>query len=201
MRYLPISLLLLVWACASYPERNDFQLVETSNATVTNPYFSNLDKDYVYKADIDLYKKTFSGILVLKKLGVRHHRVVFTTELGNTIFDFSFWDDDFIVNHILPEMNKKIVINLLKRDFRTLVTENVSILNTFTSQDEFIFETEIDERVNYYHTVAGNLEKIVQTKNRKKKVAFIFSAVHAEVAKNIQILHHNIKLSIRLKAI
>jgi hypothetical protein len=201
MRYLPISLLLLVWACASYPERNDFQPIETSGTSVTNPYFSDPEKDYVYKADIDLYRKTFSGILILKKLGVQHHRVVFTTEMGNTIFDFSFKGNDFIVNHILADINKKMVINLLKKDFRTLVTENPSVLNTFTSQDRFIFETKIDERKHYYHAIDGNLEKIVQTKNRKKRVSFIFSAVNAEVAKNIQILHHNIKLSIRLKAI
>ncbi|WP_299529978.1 hypothetical protein [Ulvibacterium sp.] len=201
MRYLPISLLLLVWACASYPERNNFQSVETSNASVTNPYFSNPDKDYVYKADIDLYKKTFSGLLIFKKLGARHHRVVFATELGNTIFDFSIKDSDFIVNHILPEINKKMVVNLLKKDFRTLVTENLPVLKTFASQNEYVFETEIDEQAHYYHTIAGKLERIVQTKNQKKKVTFIFSAVHAEVAKNIQILHHNIKLSIRLKAI
>lgn len=201
MRYLPISLLLLVWACASYPERNDFQPIETSGTSVTNPYFSNPEKDYVYKADIDLYRKTFSGILILKKLGVQHHRVVFTTEMGNTIFDFSFKGNDFIVNHILADINKKMVINLLKKDFRTLTKENLSVLNTFTSQDRLIFETKIDERKHYYHTIDGNLEKIVQTKNRKKRVSFIFSAVNAEVAKNIQILHHNIKLSIRLKAI
>lgn len=201
MRYLPISLLFLIWACASYPERNNFQSVETSNGSITNPYFSNSKKDYVYKADIDLYKKNFSGILVLKKLGVRHHRVVFTTELGNTIFDFSFRDDDFIVNHILPEMNKKIVINLLRKDFKILVMENPSVLNGFISKDRFIFETEMAKGKNYYYTIDRKLEKIVQTKNGKKKVSFIFSSVDAEVAKNIQILHHNIKLSIRLKAI
>lgn len=201
MRYLPISLLFLIWACASYPERNNFQSVETSNGSITNPYFSNPKKDYVYKADIDLYKKNFSGILVLKKLGVRHHRVVFTTELGNTIFDFSFSDDDFIVNHVLRDINKKIVINLLKKDFRTLITENPSVLNRFASEDRFIFETEMAKGKNYYFTIDRKLEKIVQTKNGKKKASFIFSAVDAEVAKNIQILHHNIKLSIRLKAI
>lgn len=201
MRYLPISLLFLIWACASYPERNNFQSVETSGGSITNPYFSNPKKDYVYKADINLYKKNFSGILILKKLGVRHHRIVFTTELGNTVFDFSFRDGDFRVNHILSEMNKKIVINLLKKDFRTLVTENPSVLNRFASQDRFIFETEMAKGKYYYYTIDRKLEKIVQTKNGKKKVSFIFSSVDAEVAKNIQILHHNIKLSIRLKAI
>ncbi|RKN82405.1 hypothetical protein [Ulvibacterium marinum] len=201
MRYLPISLLFLIWACASYPERNNFQSMETSGGSITNPYFSNPKKDYVYKADINLYKKNFSGILILKKLGVQHHRVVFTTELGNTIFDFSFRDGDFRVNHILSEMNKKMVINLLKKDFRTLVTENPSVLNRFASEDRFIFETEMAKWKNYYYTIDRKLEKIVQTKNGKKKVSFIFSSVDAEVAKNIQILHHNIKLSIRLKAI
>ncbi|WP_282159841.1 hypothetical protein [Ulvibacterium marinum] len=201
MRYLPISLLFLIWACASYPERNNFQSVETSGGSITNPYFSNPKKDYVYKADINLYKKNFSGILILKKLGVQHHRVVFTTELGNTIFDFSFRDGDFRVNHILSEMNKKMVINLLKKDFRTLVKENPSVLNRFASEDRFIFETEMAKGKNYYYTIDRKLEKIVQTKNGKKKVSFIFSSVDAEVAKNIQILHHNIKLSIRLKAI
>jgi len=201
MRFFPISLLLLVWACSSYPERNQFQLLETPGPSIINPYFSDPAKDYVYKADINLYKRSFSGILVVKKLEDQHHRLVFTTEMGNTIFDFSFTGNDFIVNHILDEVNKKVIINLLKKDFKTLIWESPSPLRTFIVGDEHIFEAEIDKLRNYYHSQNGRLDKIVRTNNGKEKVTFIFSAVDAEVVKNIHILHHNIKLSIQLKAI
>lgn len=168
---------------------------------ITNPYFADTSKDYVYKADIDLYKRSFSGLFIVKKLGYDHHRLVFTTEMGNTIFDFSFEGKNFRINSILEDVDKKMIINILQKDFKILLQENAMVKNTYSSGDTVIFETAIDNEKYYYFTSDKQLRKIIFANNRKEKTAFIFSEINEGFAKKIQILHKNIKLSITLKAI
>ena len=76
------------------------------------------------EANINAFDNNFGGIFIVKKLGPKHHRIVFTTELGNKIFDFTFKEDSFKVNQILKELDKKLLINILKSDFKTLIMEN-----------------------------------------------------------------------------
>lgn len=201
MRYFLINIVLLLLSCGSYPKKNNFQATEKSEKTIRNPYFSDPAIDYVYKADIALYNKGFSGIFVAKKLGENHHRVVFTTEMGNKIFDFSFVGDNFTINQILPEMNKKMVVELLEKDFKTLLKENHSIEDSFSLSDNSIYKTSLNGTLYYYYNSNGYLEKIVRTKGSKSKVTYKFSHISDANAKNIQILHQGIKLSIVLKGI
>ena len=64
--FLRISLCLLVFGCASYPVKNNFQNVDVLS-DIHNPYFANPSQDYVYKANIEVYDKTFGGIFIVKK--------------------------------------------------------------------------------------------------------------------------------------
>ena len=201
MRYLLISIALLLVSCGTYPKRNNFKESFSATNTITNPYFADTAKDYVYKADINLYKKSFSGLFIVKKLGHEHHRLVFTTEMGNTIFDFSFEGKNFKINSILENMDKKMILNILQKDFKILLRENTLVKNTYSLRDTVIFETGIDHEKYYYFNSGKRLRKIVFANNRKEKTAFIFSEIKEGFAKNIQILHKNIKLSITLKAI
>ena len=201
MRYFLINIAFLLLSCGSYPKKYNFQANETSEKTIRNPYFSNPAKDYVYKADVKLYNKGFSGIFIAKKLGENHHRVVFTTEMGNKIFDFSYVGDHFIINHILPDMNKKMVVKLLETDFKTLLKENHSIKDSFSSAGNFIYKTTLNGAVYFYYNSLGKLEKIVRPKGSKSKVTYKFSDISDANAKNIRILHQGIKLSIVLKGI
>ena len=89
MRYLLSSIVLILFiSCASYPKKNGFKASEGQN--FENPYFSDASKDYIYKANIEAFGNFFGGIFIVKKLGEDHHRIAFTTEMGNKIFDFTF---------------------------------------------------------------------------------------------------------------
>ncbi len=201
MRYLLISCALLFFSCGSYPKK--IGLTESSMATheISNPYFSEITKDYVYKADITFYGHRFSGLFIVKKMAENHHRLVFTTEMGNTLFDFSFDGKNFKINRINESLDKKMAINVLQNDFRILITEHPPIMNSFTSGDKNIIASEINNRRLYYFYAEGQLKKIVHTKGRKEKLSFNFSEIDAANAKIIQILHNNIPLIIQLKAI
>ena len=128
-------------------------------------------------------------------------RIAFTTEMGNKIFDFSFQNDNFKVNHILKKMDKKILIHILKNDFKVLITENPSVEKTFSKNLELMYETTIGKK-NYCHFVSeGKLNKINQVRNGKTKVKFLFSEINDGTANEIQILHQNMKLYITLIAL
>jgi hypothetical protein len=202
MKYLLISITLLLFACASFPKKKNLERTVGDVPTIINPYFSNLSMDYIYKAKINFAEKSFGGIFVIKKLGPKHHRVVFTTEMGNKLFDFSFINNEFKINYILDELNRKILINLLKRDFFVLTNENPIILKHYQKTGNSIFlETKIHNKTYFYLTADDKLHKILETKGSKVKSDFIFTATENNHAKEIKIWHKNIKLTIDLKAI
>lgn len=201
MRYLPLSFLLFLMACGSYPKENNLKETEITSKEIGNPYFSDPSRDYVYKARITLQKKEFGGIFIAKKLGPDWHRVVVTTELGSKFLDFSFEGDKFIVNYLLPEMDKKVLVNTLKNDFRALITENPQVLKTFKKNDLEIFETKSDKKKYYYFYTDDRLEKIIWASGKKEKAEYLFLEATGNLAKEIQIIHKNIPLEINLKTI
>jgi len=202
MRFLLSSLCVCLFlACGSYPKKQGFSPSSGIHSKLLNPYFSNLSKDYVYKANIDAFQKSFGGIFVVKKLGEAHHRIVFTTEMGNTIFDFEFLGENFKINRILPEMDKKLLINVLKRDFLALIQENPIQTNRFGKANKAMFEARVLSKKQYYLFEQDSLKKIIRTGNGKEKVTFLFSGINDNIAKRIEILHQNIPLKIVLTAL
>ncbi|MDT7828602.1 hypothetical protein RQM65_07995 [Pricia sp. S334] len=185
-------------ACASYPKKNGFEAVENIAIKVLNPYFSDRAKDYVYKAKVEAFDKTFGGLLILKKLGINHHRIVFTTEMGNTLFDFSFQNGGFRVNRIVKEMDRKILISILKKDFAALIVEQPPVLQTFIDNDNRVYATDILSKKHYFYRSEGQLDKIVRVKNAKEKVVFLFSETEVHRAGKIEILHSGFPLAITL---
>lgn len=200
MRYLIISCLVFVVSCASYSKKNQLTEQTQKQETLINPYFSDVNQDYVYKANIDVYDNNFGGLLIIKKIEAQNHRVVFTTEMGKKLFDFSITETDFKVNYILDELNKKLLINLLKTDFKALIQEENAISKSFTKDGLQIFQTEISGKKHFYY-VSEQLEKIIRTGYQKEKVHFLFSDISNSIANQIKIKHDNIKLEINLKSI
>jgi len=187
--------------CASYPKKNGFRPIGDIAIDNLNPYFSDTSKDYVYKAKIDAFDQSFGGLFIVKKLGNTNHRLVFTTEMGNTIFDFTFQEDNFKVNHILKAMDKKILTNILKKDFKALIKEHPPIHEVFSTQGDIVVETEILSKKHYFYLVDHRLTKIARVKSGKEAVVFQFSGDTRSYAKEIRILHKNIKLQIVLTAL
>ncbi|MFS4466562.1 hypothetical protein [Maribacter sp. 2210JD10-5] len=178
-----------------------FEKTETFQTKILNPYFSNTDEDYVYKAKINVFKKTFGGILIIKKIEHNAHRVVFTTEMGNSLFDFSFEGNDFKVNRILKEMDKKILIDVLQNDFKALITENPKIIASFSNGKDDLVQTQIKKKTHFYKLEEQKLLKITRTGSQKEKVVFSFSEINDDIANQIEIAHKNFALNIQLNAI
>lgn len=197
--FLVINFFLVVFlaSCGSNPVR---ELSQTAvEKTVYNaPYFSNPEIDYVYKANISVYGNELSGIFIAKKINDTTHRVVFTTEFGNKLLDFEISETDFKVNSIVEELDRKILINTLKKDFRLLLKRDYHVDKQYEDKDNKVYESKDGRLYNYLFVSKneGKLLEIVHSSKRKEKISIRFNSENNIFAENIIIQHQNIKLRI-----
>lgn len=203
IRFFQISILLLFVSC-SLPTTKGYLERSVSKINIENNYFSNEKTDYIYKAKIDIYNKKFGGILIIKKTGVDQHRVVFTTEFGNKIFDFEITNGTFKMNYVLEELNKKIILKTLQDDFYILVKQFSKVDHQFDSAKEIVYQTKYNKDYDlYYFFLKENnqLFKIAKSSKHKNKVTFDLININNDIGKKIDITHQNFKLKIHLNYI
>ena len=172
--------------------------------TVENPYFANPKIDYVYKAKINVYGKNFGGILIIKKMAPTIHRVVFTTEFGSKLFDFQYEGNTFTKNFIIADLDRKFIVNVLKDDFKLLITESAKVIGLYKAEAQNVFKTKTESGFHFYYIEreSEQLEKIIKTSKTKEKVEIDFSFSpdsSANIADAIEIKHQNIRLKINLR--
>lgn len=202
IRFLVISALsFFVLSSCSVRTTEGLRQIDLNKTVIENPYFSNPEIDYVYKAKIEVYNKNFGGILIIKKTGHESHRVVFTTEFGSKLFDFQYEGDTFTKNYAVEDLDRKIFINILRDDFKLLVNENAKVLAVYESENEKVYKTQSDKRFNFYffENDSEKLLKIVNTSKTREKVEIDFTSSEEKIADTIVIKHNNIKLTIDLE--
>lgn len=203
IRFLLISFLsVFFFSCKTY-QVADAVKKESSVKQYKNQYFANPETDYVYKAHIDVYGNQLSGIFIAKRLNDSVHRVVFTTDFGNTLLDFELSEADFKVNYIVEDLDRKIVVNTLRDDFRLLLKTNHNVAEVFENDAFVIYKSESQKRFNYFFESKkeDKLVKLISASKTKEKVVFEFDAKNSTFAENIKIQHYNIKLTIALTKI
>ncbi|UMQ41018.1 hypothetical protein MKS83_16630 [Chryseobacterium sp. Y16C] len=189
---------LLFVSCKTY-KLTDVKPVSNSEKTVENLYFSS-SEDYVYKCQMDIYKNHVSGILILKKINKTAHRVVLTSDFGNKLIDFEISNDDFKLNYVLPDLDKKIVINFLKNDFQQLLKKEYPVTESFENENSKIYLSKVDKKIYYlfFNKENGLLKQIIYTKNNKEKIDFTFDAKKHIFADSIDLQHKDFKINIKL---
>ncbi len=177
-----------------------FEKKPVANDMYTATYFADRAVDYVYKAHISVYGNDFGGIFIAKRIDDISHRVAFTTEFGNKLFDFTISDTDFKVNYILEELDRSIIRNTLKRDFMLLFKKNHVVSDMYENSDFTVYKSKDGKRNNYLFLdkQSGQMKQLVNATNAKEKVIITFEPQNDKLAKNIKIDHKNIKLSINL---
>lgn len=202
MRFLIISLLfvLLFFSCG-IPTTKGFSEHNSSITNFSNPYFSNVKTDYVYKAKINAFNQVFGGMLIVKKIKENNHRVVFTTNFGNKIFDFELINDDVKTHFIIDDLNRKIIVNRLTKDFIILTREENKIIKTLIkNQQQSIYQSKIKNRYNHFIVTSKTKEltEIVHTTNSKEKIVITFKDIQNTIANHINIQHKNAPITIEL---
>lgn len=149
---------------------------------------------------MDIYKNHVSGILIIKKLNDTTHRVALTSDFGNKLIDFEVSDTDFKLNYVLPDLDKKIVINFLRNDFQQLLRQAYPVTGSFENTNSKIYLSEIDQRKYYlfFNKENGLLHQMIYTKNNKEKIDFSFEAKKHIFADGINLQHKDFKINIKL---
>ena len=189
---------LILVSCGSVSK--NYTPKKLDKTTYEAPYFSDSKTDYVYKANITVYGNELSGIFIAKKINGTTHRVVFTTEFGNKLLDFEISETSFKINSIVSELDRKILINTLKEDFRLLLKKDYLIQEQFENESNDIYKSKDGKRDNYLYVSKKEekLDKIIHASKRKEKITLIFSSENNIFAEKIQIIHQNINLKIEL---
>lgn len=91
------------------------------------PVYDEYEAARYYQAQVDFKDKSMTGVLALSRESEnpRKFRMIMMTPFGIPLFDFSVSRDSFVVNSCIDQMNKKIVLNLLERDFKSLLMVDV----------------------------------------------------------------------------
>lgn len=203
MRFLIISSLFVLFiSCKTYEIPNATK-IESNQKNFQNLYFSDSEKDYVYKASIEVYGKQLGGIFVAKKMNDTLHRAVLTTDFGNTLLDFEVSENSFKVNYCVDELNKKIVLNTLKDDFRLIFRQNHVVEEVFENQSHTIYKIRDGKRFNYLseNKSQQKLIQLIHASKTKEKVVIRFEGKNTTFAEKINVEHKNIKLKIELNQI
>ncbi|TDO83815.1 hypothetical protein EV143_101257 [Flavobacterium chryseum] len=164
------------------------------------PYFKDSKIDYVYKTNISVYGNELTGIFIAKKINDTTHRVVFTTEFGNKLLDFEISEKDFKVNSIVSELDRKILVNTLREDFRLLLKKDYTIQEQFENESDNIYKSADGKFDNYLFISKKDrkLEKVIHSSKTKEKFTLTFHSENNIFAEKINIVHQNIKLKIEL---
>lgn len=189
---------LLFVSCKTY-KLTDVKPVSSNEKTVENQYFSSKE-DYVYKCQMDIYKNHISGILIIKKISETMHRVVMTSDFGNKMIDFEISENDFKLNYVLTDLDKKMVINFLRNDFQELLKQKYTVTESFENENSKIHLSNIDKKQYYlfYDKNSAFLNQIIYTKNKKEKINFTFEAKKPNFAETINLEHKDFKINIKL---
>jgi hypothetical protein len=178
--------------------------IKTIDSTPPKSIFGDNFNSFLFKTNITVYGKDFSGLLITKQLSPQDYRVIFTTELGMKLFDFEFKDTSFTLHYCVPQFNKPKLLKVIQQDIEILLMndlKNKSVSNFTDPKNLFnIKRIKAGNMYNYYFTEkpSEHLIRIEQTKKRIKKITFDLSGYENNFPSHILIRHHNIKLKIEL---
>jgi len=182
IRSLIISSLLIVASCQQYSVVGKKITPEATNLTI--PYFDKNNFDYLYTARININKNDLNGIFVVKKIDENSKRIALLSDFGNTIFDFEYVNGKFNLKYIIEDLNKRIVIQKLKKYFELIIKSNYTIKSIYENEGELIHISKIkSKRVKIVET--NNVYNKIEKVSRLKTKAEVFFYSKSSIADSI----------------
>ncbi len=121
-----------------------------------------------------------TGILIIKVSDSVNRRIVMTSHFGMTLLDFELSDNgNFKLNYSIEQLNRKRILNLLKRDFQIL------------------FDPYSDKSVNYFYGVDSRVDAL-KVGGGIRALVMKFSNFRDGFPSRIVMDHPALKLSLKL---
>src|SRR5690606_10128516 len=118
---------------------------------------------------------------------------------GGKMMDFEILNRELKLNYAVEQLNRKIILNMLEKDFSMLFSEEVLIKNEFAQNELRMLEVERfsgNKSLFYELNQAGNLQKITLAKNKEKaSITLINNDKHLS---DIEISHGDLPIKIYL---
>ncbi|MDR1202196.1 MAG: hypothetical protein LBL58_11305 [Tannerellaceae bacterium] len=157
--FLNISLLLCITSCSPSITKG---LRKEEQRTVYReqlpPLVDASSRLRKYNMTIDVMKRHFSGLLLIKQTGNNTYRTLFSAHFGLSVFDFEVTADSIHVYHCIEPLQKKKLLSLLHKDFsvlfgldRKLNTRQIESIQTGKGLGKRRFTMEGDT-ISIYHT-------------------------------------------------
>lgn len=197
MKSLVLSSFLLIFlsSCGTYSK--NFQVSEKKIKSYTPEFLMNSPKEKSFRMSIDAYGNNLSGIVVSKKINPNHYRFAFLNEFGAKMLDFELENQEMKIHSVIEQLDRKIILNLLKKDFNLLFNENNKITQTFDSEEFKILKSEINSQSVYYFLKNNSLQKTVLASGKKEKIRLEY--IYKNTAfPDVEISHGKVKIKIYL---
>lgn len=201
MRYFLLSsYLLFLGGCSSSYKQLQATDRDASCLYKFKPHFTTS----IYTTHVDILGNHLSGLLVVKSMPDSSTRLVFTSEMGLSLFDFEFAENgDFKVHYIIRKMNRKAVIKTLQKDFELVLMKqlNTQTARIFSDNKRIYYAFPQKKGSNYYITDlrCDTLMGIEKASARKAMVTVIMQEYKNGVPDTIGISHTNFQFTIGLK--
>jgi hypothetical protein len=201
MRYLLFSVTVaFCFSCAS-----DYKYLKASesNADCIAKLAPKQFSTSWYHASVDVVGKHISGLLLIKNMPDSSYRVVFTNEAGVTFFDFGFSSQgDFKVHNVIKQLDKKPVIQTLRKDFELILglPFRSQSYETWTMNDDVFYGVRQKKETAYFITSkdCASLRRLELGSARKRKVTVQLDGRQYPQPDKIELVHHTCAMKIKL---
>ena len=201
MRYLLLSSCLAVFAGCNSSYK---QLQKTEGNASCIEKFRPKFTTALYTTQVNIIGNYLTGLLVIKTMPDSSTRLVFTSEMGLSLFDFEFKSNgDFKVYHIINKMDRKAVIKTLRQDFELVLMQglNMQTAQIFRNNDRIYYAFPQEKGSKYYITgpECRDLIGIEKASKRKALVQVVMKDYINGIPDTIGISHTNFQFTIGLK--
>jgi len=201
MKYLLLnSVLIISLGCAS--SYCDLKPIPADQSCIQK--FKPSFKANWYSTTVDVVGKHISGLLLFKVMPDSSTRIVFTNEVGVSFFDFEFGNaGQFKVHQVIQQLDKKPVINLLRKDFELIMMRALTNghLKSYMRNDELFYALPGKKETDYFITDkdCASLLRIEKASKRKKKTEVFMHRVQGQAPDSVFLKHFTFNMQITLK--
>jgi hypothetical protein len=178
--FLPLIFSLHLLSCSSTNELTLYKPADGTSIQKFSP-LGNLSEPMLFKARIRLFKDQHSGLFLIKRMpGNASTHVVFLSELGLSLLDLEYREDEFEVVSVQEFLNKPALVRTFQKDFRTLLLD-LSAIETYAVKRDIPESTEIlefkhkSQRYTYYHRESSGTYLVQRKKGLFEKVDYDIS--------------------------
>jgi hypothetical protein len=203
MRYLLLSSIVFLFAACSSAYKG-LQVADGDPSCLQK--FKPVFTSSLYNTHVNVIGKHLSGLLLIKTMPDSSVRIVFSSEMGVKFFDFEFYKNgEFKVHSIIKQMDKKGVVNTLRKDFELVLMRDLDKKKPeiFMAEGLRWFAFEGVKEKDYYITdsLCQQLVRIEKGSNRKYKLKMVMKDYVNGVPDTIGITHRKFNFNIGLKYI